>query len=98
MSTALSILYLSFNEEDVFGQSLESIKSVADEIVVIDSGSTDSTVQIAEGAGANVYHRPLKNWGEQRNWGLEKCQHPWILVVDCDEVCTTELIESLKEW
>ena len=74
--------------EDVFGQSLESIKSIADEIVVIDSGSTDSTVQIAESAGAHVYHRPLKNWGEQRNWGLEKCQHPWILVVDCDEVCT----------
>ena len=71
MSTALSILYLSFNEEDVFGQSLESIKSIADEIVVIDSGSTDSTVQIAESAGAHVYHRPLKNWGEQRNWGLE---------------------------
>jgi glycosyltransferase involved in cell wall biosynthesis len=98
MSTALSILYLSFNEEDVFGQSLESIKSIADEIVVIDSGSTDLTVQIAESAGAHVYHRRLKNWGEQRNWGLKKCQHPWILVVDCDEVCTTELIESLKEW
>ena len=63
MSTALSILYLSLNEEDVFGQSLESVQSIADEIVVIDSGSSDSTVQIAERAGANVYHRPLINSG-----------------------------------
>ena len=98
MCTALSILYLSFNEEDVFGQSLESIASIADEIIVVDSGSTDSTIQLAEKAGASVYERPLGNWGEQRNWGLEKCKHPWVLVVDCDEVFTPELIASLQEW
>ena len=98
MSTALSILYLSYNEEDVFGQSLESVGSIADEIIVVDSGSTDATVQIAERAGATVYKRPLGNWGEQRNWGLKKCQYPWTLVVDCDEVFTKELIASLQEW
>jgi len=98
MSNALSILYLSYNEEDVFGQSLQSVQSLADEIIVVDSGSTDSTVSIAESFGAQVYHRPLGNWGEQRNWGLEKCQHPWILVVDCDEVFTAQLIASLQEW
>lgn len=98
MCTALSILYLSFNEEDVFGQSLESIASIADEIIVVDSGSTDSTIQLAEKAGASVYERPLGNWGEQRNWGLDKCKHPWVLVVDCDEVFTPELIASLQEW
>ena len=75
MSTALSILYLSFNEEDVFGQSLESIKSIADEIVVIDSGSTDSTVQIAESAGAHVYHRPLKT-GVNSATGVRKMPAP----------------------
>ncbi len=98
MCTALSILYLSYNEEDVFGQSLESIASIADEIIVVDSGSTDSTIQLAEKAGARVYERPLGNWGEQRNWGLDKCKHPWVLVVDCDEVLTPELIASLQEW
>jgi glycosyltransferase involved in cell wall biosynthesis len=98
MNTALSILYLSFNEEDVFGQSLESVASIADEIVVVDSGSTDSTVALAKKVGATVYERPLGNWGEQRNWGLDKCKHSWVLVVDCDEVFTTELIESLQEW
>ena len=98
MSTALSILYLSFNEEDIFGQSLESVKTIADEIIVVDSGSTDSTVQIAESAGATVYSRPLGNWGEQRNWGLKKCRYSWVLVVDCDEVFSPELISSILRW
>ncbi|MGB2118194.1 MAG: glycosyltransferase, partial [Schleiferiaceae bacterium] len=69
MSTSLSVLYLSFNEQDVIEKSLESVRSIADEIVVIDSGSTDSTVEIAKDAGAKVFHRELNNWGAQRNWG-----------------------------
>ena len=98
MSTSLSVLYLSFNEQDVIEKSLESVRSIADEIVVIDSGSTDSTLEIAKGAGAKVFYRELKNWGAQRNWGLNKCQHPWVLVVDCDEILSTRLLESLAEW
>ena len=55
-------------------------------------------MEIAKGAGAKVFHRELNNWGAQRNWGLNQCQHPWILVVDCDEILSTELLESLAAW
>ncbi|HCP41367.1 MAG TPA: hypothetical protein DIT65_06190 [Cryomorphaceae bacterium] len=98
MSTALSILYLSFNEEEIFGQSLDSVKTIADEIVVVDSGSSDATLKIANRVGAKVYHRPLENWGEQRNWGLEQCVHFWTLVVDCDEIMSPALLHSIVEW
>jgi glycosyltransferase involved in cell wall biosynthesis len=98
MSTSLSVLYLSFNEEDIIEKSLDSIHSIADEIIVVDSGSSDSTPDIARNAGAIVFHRELKNWGEQRNWGLIQCQHPWILVIDCDEILSPELIASLTDW
>ncbi len=38
-----------------------------------------------------MFHRELKNWGAQRNWGLNQCQHPWVLVVDCDEILSARL-------
>jgi|TARA_B110000459_G_C16620619_1_gene501434 glycosyltransferase involved in cell wall biosynthesis len=98
MPTKLSILYLSYNEADIIAKSLASVEAVADEIILIDSGSTDSTVKIAENHGATVFHKPLDNWGNQRNWGLRKCQYNWILVIDCDEVLTDELVYSLQHF
>ncbi|MEJ6760222.1 MAG: glycosyltransferase family 2 protein, partial [Flavobacteriales bacterium] len=98
MPTKLSILYLSYNEADIIAKSLASVEAVADEIILIDSGSTDSTVKIAEKHGATVFHKPLDNWGNQRNWGLRKCQYNWILVIDCDEVLTDELVYSLQHF
>ena len=98
MPTKLSVLYLSYNEADIIAQSLDSVETIADEIIVIDSGSNDGTVAIAKKHGAFVFHKPLENWGNQRNWGLTKCQYHWILVIDCDEVLTDTLIRSIEQF
>ena len=98
MPTKLSVLYLSYNEADIIAQSLASVQAIADEIILIDSGSKDSTVDIAEKYDALVFYKSLENWGHQRNWGLRKCQYHWILVIDCDEVLTDQLIQSIRHF
>lgn len=98
MSVQLSVVYLSFNEEDILGRSLQSVADVADEIVVVDSGSTDGTLDIARGFGAKLFTRPLDNWGAQRNWALDQCANFWVLVLDCDEVLSEELVQSLRSF
>lgn len=87
----LSAVVLTRNEERNIARSLESV-DFADEIIVIDDNSTDSTINIAEDLGAKVYIRSLnKNWGEQRNYGLEKAKGRWVLFLDADEYITNKL-------
>lgn len=98
MAVKLSVVYLSYNEEDIVASSLDSVANLADEIIFVDSGSTDSTPEIAKRFGARWYDRPLVNWGEQRNWALQQCSYPWILVLDCDEVLCPELQTALSRF
>ena len=98
MPVSLSVVYLSYNEEGILGTSLQSVAKLADEIVVVDSGSIDSTQAIAKKYGAKVFERPLENWGEQRNWALDQCSHSWVLVLDCDEVVSLELAKSIQSF
>ena len=87
----LSAVVLTRNEERNIARSLESV-DFADEMIVIDDNSTDSTRDIAEDLGAKVYTRSLnKNWGEQRNYGLEKARGKWVLFLDADEYITNKL-------
>ena len=80
------------NEEPVIAQALESLKW-ADEIVVVDGISTDKTVEIVKKFTDKIFQRPWTNFGEQRNFALEHCGHPWVFYLDADEVCSPELIE-----
>ena len=87
----LSAVILTRNEERNISRCLESV-DFADETIVIDDNSTDSTTNIAEDLGAKVYTRSLnKNWGEQRNYGLEKAKGKWVLFLDADEQITKRL-------
>lgn len=98
MPTPLSVLYLSFNEAQRVRSSLEQVSRVADELVCVDSGSTDGTVALFKEFGADVYSRPLDNWGEQRNFGLDQCTNSWVLVLDCDEIPDENMIAAIKAW
>jgi glycosyltransferase involved in cell wall biosynthesis len=91
----LSVSIISFNEAANIGRTLDSIKPLASEIIVVDSHSTDNTREIAEKNGANVYAEDWKGHIRQKNSALEKCTQPWILCLDCDEVVSYELREAI---
>jgi glycosyltransferase involved in cell wall biosynthesis len=91
-----SVLLLTFNEELNLQRCLDGI-ACCDDIVVLDSYSTDRTVTIAEAAGTRVFQREFDNFAGQRNWALEnvRFQHEWILHLDADEVCTSPLLAEI---
>ncbi|HEY6969525.1 MAG TPA: glycosyltransferase family 2 protein [Candidatus Angelobacter sp.] len=92
----LSVCIITFNEENNIGRTLESVKEIADEIIVVDSGSTDSTVSIAQSYGAKVFVEKWKGFARQKNSALDKANCDWILSLDADEEVSKELLESIK--
>jgi glycosyltransferase involved in cell wall biosynthesis len=91
----LSVSIISFNEADNITRTLSSIKDIAAEIVVVDSHSSDATCQIAKSFGAKVYQEAWKGHVAQKNSALAKCEQPWILALDCDEVVSAELRKAI---
>jgi len=96
MPCSLSVLIPVFNEEANLPACLESVKALADEILVIDSFSTDRTVEIAKAAGARVLQHKYVNSAAQKNWAIPQCRHDWVLIVDADERVTPELASEIR--
>lgn len=94
-SLKLSVAIISFNEEANIARCIEAVQSIADEIIVVDSFSTDRTVEIAQSLGAKVIQEPWKGHIAQKNSALDKCSSPWILSLDCDEVVSPQLRDSI---
>lgn len=90
-SCQISVAIISFNEENRIFRTLESVAGLCTEIIVIDSGSSDNTVKIAENFGAKVFVEKWQGFAEQKNLALTKCSKDWILFLDCDEVLTPEI-------
>jgi glycosyltransferase involved in cell wall biosynthesis len=86
----LSVVIITFNEEANLPRTLESVKW-ADEIVVVDSGSTDRTVEIAKSFNAKVWVESWKGFAAQKNLAIEKATGDWILSLDADEEVSEEL-------
>lgn len=97
MKLPLSVAYISFNEENIIGKSLESISEICSQIVVVDSFSTDNTINIAKDNNAEVYVENWKGFVEQKNSALSKCKYDWILLLDCDEIISKKLMEEISE-
>ena len=95
----LSVVILTYNEEVNLPACLESIKGLDCEIFVVDSGSSDRTVEIATAAGAQVVAHPFDNYALQRNWAQENLpiQTEWILHVDADERLTPALVAEVNQ-
>ncbi|MFZ4596046.1 MAG: glycosyltransferase family 2 protein, partial [Verrucomicrobiaceae bacterium] len=90
----LSISIISKNEEANLRRCLASAADLAAEIVVVDSGSTDKTCDIAREFGARVQHQDWLGHRDQKNVALGLCTQPWVLALDCDEEVTPELRAS----
>ncbi len=93
----LSVTIISFNEESNIKRTLESVKEIASEIVVVDSHSTDKTREIAKGYDAKIYKEDWQGFICQKNSAFEKCTQDYILSIDCDEVVSSELKESITK-
>lgn len=92
----LSVCLITKNEQAFLAGCLDSVTAVADEIIVVDSGSVDQTVNIAGSYGAKVLpHEWTDDYSEARNKGIEAARGPWILCIDADErLCTPELVRQ----
>lgn len=93
----LSVCIITFNEEANIARTLRSVKAFADEIIVVDSGSTDSTVALAQANGAKVFVEPWKGFAPQKNSALAKAGCDWILSLDADEEVSAELASSIAD-
>ncbi len=94
--TAISAVMITLNSERVLARVLASL-SWCDEIVVVDSGSTDQTVAIAESFGCRVMHRDFDGFGTQKGFAVRQALNDWVFVVDCDEVVTPGLRDEILE-
>ncbi|MCK9583033.1 MAG: glycosyltransferase family 2 protein [Endomicrobiales bacterium] len=90
----ISVLIITKNEQDVIKKCIESAKW-ADEVLVVDSFGTDSTVQIAQLLGAKVLQRQWGGYGDQRNFGISHCIGDWVLVLDADETISDKLRDEV---
>ena len=90
----LSVLIPAGDEEANIGACLESV-SFADEVLVVDSYSTDRTVEIARATGARILEHEYVNSAAQKNWALPQTAHRWVLIVDADERVTPELRDEI---
>lgn len=92
----LAVLILTYNEEKNIAACIESVR-FADEIVIVDSGSVDQTIEIARQMGAKVAIRPMVDgFAAQRNFALEQTQADWVFYLDADERATPELAEEIQ--
>jgi glycosyltransferase involved in cell wall biosynthesis len=84
------------NEERLIGEVIRAAQQVAREVVLVDSGSTDRTIAIAEELGARVIREPWRGWGKQKRIAEDACTHDWLLDLDADEIVTPELAQEIR--
>ena len=92
----LSVSIITFNEEKNIARCLDSIKEIANEIVVVDSNSTDNTESICNQYDVRFIKQSFLGYIEQKNFALEKCKYHYVLSLDADECLSNDLIQSIK--
>ncbi|WP_428673656.1 glycosyltransferase family 2 protein [Roseibium sp.] len=92
----LSAFIIAKDEADRIARPIESVIGWVDEVIVIDSGSTDETVAVAEGLGARVIRNDWPGYGPQKRFGEDQCRNDWLLNLDADEEVTPELAEEIR--
>lgn len=92
----LSVVIITFNEERNIGKCLNSVKDLADDIIVVDSFSTDRTEEIVKSFGARFIQHEFEGHIQQKNWAIKQARYPHILSLDADEVLSERLKKSIK--
>lgn len=97
MLLPISVFIIAKNEADRIGTTINSVKDWVDEVVVIDSGSTDDTVSVATFLGARVLYNEWEGYGLQKRFAEDECKNKWLLNLDADEEATEELAQEIKD-
>lgn len=93
----LTVTIITLNEEKHLPKALQSIESLAGEIILVDSGSTDKTLSIAKKKGCKIYTRKFDNYANQKNFAASKAKGDWILSLDADEEIAPELATEIRQ-
>ncbi len=93
----LSVVVITYNEELNIRRCLHSVQGLGDEMLVVDSGSTDNTVSVSRELGAHVIHQDFLGYIEQKNFATSKAKNDWILCLDADEALSPELKASIEK-
>jgi glycosyltransferase involved in cell wall biosynthesis len=93
----LSITIVAKNEERTVTAVLAAVAGLADEVVFLDSGSTDRTIEIAKSFGVRLYHQDWLGYAEQKNKAIDLASGAWILSLDADEVLTPALVAEIRD-
>lgn len=96
MNPPLSVFIICQDEERIIGSCLKQAAKVADEIIIVDSGSTDATLEIVSQYTDKIFHQQWLGYGRQKNFALSKCRNEWVMSLDADEVLPDELITEIQ--
>ena len=97
VSLQLTVIVITLNEEENIARCLRSVQW-ADEIIVVDSGSTDQTKEIAVQLSAKVLLHAWEGYGQQKNWAMKQSKNSWILFLDADEEVSAELAKEIQDF
>ena len=92
----LSVFIITQNEADRIGDVIGAVRDLTDDLVVVDSGSTDGTQAVAADLGARVIHHPWPGYGPQKRFAEDQCRHRWLLNLDADEVVAPALAAEIR--
>jgi glycosyltransferase involved in cell wall biosynthesis len=92
----LSIFLITFNEVDRIKATIEAVRPLSNDIIVVDSGSTDGTQALASRLGARVMVHPWAGFGEQKRFAESQCCHDFVLNLDADEVLSPALVSEIR--
>ncbi len=92
----LSVFIIAKDEADRIGRTIEAVRGLAEDIVVVDSGSRDGTPEVAAALGARVIYNPWPGYGQQKRFAEDQCRHTWLLNIDADEVIPPDLAAEIR--
>lgn len=92
----ISTFIIARNEADRIGETIRAVARISDEVVVVDSGSTDDTGGVARAAGARIVSNPWPGYGLQKRFGEDQCRNDWVLNLDADEVVPEALAREIE--
>lgn len=93
----ISIFIITKNEADRIENIIKKAQKITDDIIIIDSGSSDDTIKLSQNLGAKTIFNEWRGYGQQKIFGEAQCQNKWILNIDADEEITEELAEEITE-